>query len=106
MTAVTQSRNIDFLTQQAKRVRVEILKMLTESGSGHTGGSLSAADIATALYFYKMKHNPQEPKWTERDRFILSKGHAAPLLYTVLALTGYFNKALLGGLRKVGCPLQ
>ncbi|MCL4491994.1 MAG: transketolase [Nitrospirae bacterium] len=106
MAAVTQSRSIDFLTQQAKRVRVEILKMLTEAGSGHTGGSLSAVDIATALYFYKMKHRPREPEWPERDRFILSKGHAAPLLYTILALTGYFNESLLTGLRKIGCPLQ
>ncbi len=106
MAAVMQSRSIDFLTQQAKRVRVEILKMLTEAGSGHTGGSLSAVDIATALYFYKMKHRPREPEWPERDRFILSKGHAAPLLYTILALTGYFNESLLTGLRKIGCPLQ
>lgn len=106
MAAVTQCRSIDFLTQQAKRVRVEILKMLTEAGSGHTGGSLSAVDIATALYFYKMKHRPREPEWPERDRFILSKGHAAPLLYTILALTGYFNESLLTGLRKIGCPLQ
>lgn len=106
MAAVTQSRSIDFLNQQAKRVRVEILKMLTEAGSGHTGGSLSAVDIVTALYFYKMKHNPDNPAWAERDRFILSKGHAAPLLYTILALTGYYSKTLLAGLRKTGCPLQ
>lgn len=106
MTTLTQSRDISFLKEQARTVRVEILKMLTESGSGHTGGSLSAADIVTALYFYKMKHRPQEPKWPDRDRFVLSKGHAAPLLYTVLALTGYFDKSILGTLRKVGSPLQ
>ncbi|HEX8949551.1 MAG TPA: transketolase [Dissulfurispiraceae bacterium] len=106
MTGVMKTRDFGSLTEQAKRVRIEILKMLTKSGSGHTGGSLSAADIVTALYFYKMNHKPQDPKWSERDRFILSKGHAAPLLYTVLALSGYFDKALLGGLRKVGCPLQ
>ena len=106
MAVLTQSRDIAFLKEQARIVRVEILKMLTQSGSGHTGGSLSAADIATALYFYKMRHRPDNPKWEERDRFILSKGHAAPLLYTVLALTGYFDKSLLGTLRKTGSPLQ
>ncbi|MBA4348712.1 MAG: transketolase [Thermodesulfovibrio sp.] len=106
MTTLINSRDIDFLKEQARNVRVEILKMLTESGSGHTGGSLSAADIVTALYFYKMRHRPLEPKWKERDRFILSKGHAAPLLYAALALAGYFDKSLLSSLRKIGSPLQ
>jgi transketolase len=106
MTALMSSRDIDSLKEQARKVRIEILKMLTQSGSGHTGGSLSAADIVTALYFYKMRHRPLEPKWKERDRFILSKGHAAPLLYAVLALTGYFDKSLLSSLRKIGSPLQ
>ena len=106
MTIASQSRDIAFLTEQARNVRIEILKMLTRSGSGHTGGSLSAADVLTALYFYKMLHNPSEPSWPGRDRFVLSKGHAAPLLYTVLALTGYMDKSLLDDLRKLGCPLQ
>lgn len=105
-TTLRQSREIGFLEEQARLVRIEILKMLTIAGSGHTGGSLSAADIVTALYFYKMRHKPEYPKWPERDRFILSKGHAAPLLYTVLALTGYFDKSLLNTLRKTGSPLQ
>jgi transketolase len=95
-----------FLREKARVVRTEILKMLTNAGSGHTGGSLSAADIVTALYFYKMRHNPKDPLWKERDRFILSKGHAAPLLYSVLALSGYFDMALLQTLRKIGSPLQ
>jgi transketolase len=106
MATVTQSRDIEFLKEQARTVRIEILKMLAQAGSGHTGGSLSAADIVTALYFYKMRHRSNDPKWPQRDRFILSKGHAAPLLYTVLALTGYFDKSLLGTLRKIGSPLQ
>jgi len=106
MTAAPHSTDIRSLEDQARIVRIEILKMLTASGSGHTGGSLSAADIVTALYFYKMKHRPGDPSWPYRDRFILSKGHAAPLLYAVLALSGYFDKTLLGNLRKVGCPLQ
>lgn len=100
--------NIDVkpLIRRAKEMRVEILKMLTESGSGHTGGSLSGADIVTALYFSKMRHKPDNPAWHERDRFILSKGHAAPLLYTALALSGYFDKGLLKTLRKIDSPLQ
>ncbi len=106
MTQLVQSRDIEFLKEQARIVRIEILKMLTQSGSGHTGGSLSAADIVTALYFYKMRHDPSNPKLPDRDRFILSKGHAAPLLYAVLALTGYFDKSLLSTLRKIGSPLQ
>jgi transketolase len=102
----TTERDIPFLKRQAKLVRVEILKMLTLAGSGHTGGSLSAADVVTALYFSKMRHKPDEPGWRERDRFILSKGHAAPLLYAVLAIAGYFDKTALKTLRKLGSPLQ
>lgn len=98
--------DIAFLKKRAKQVRIEILKMLTEAGSGHTGGSLSAADVVTALYFSKMRHRPDNPAWRERDRFILSKGHAAPLLYAVLAMTGYFDISMLATLRKIGSPLQ
>ncbi len=103
---VYTSRDINYLKEQARLLRIEILKMLTEAGSGHTGGSLSSADLVTALYFYKLRHRPSDPFWPERDRFILSKGHAAPLLYAVLAMTGYFDKALLKTLRKLGSPLQ
>jgi len=106
MKLATTRRDLDFLKKKAKTLRVEILKMLTEAGSGHTGGSLSSADIVAALYFYKMRHSPQAPKWRERDRFILSKGHAAPVLYAALALSGYFEKPLLKTLRKLGSPLQ
>jgi transketolase len=106
MNSAITTVDVNFLEEKAKILRIEILKMLTEAGSGHTGGSLSAADIVTALYFYKMRHNPKDPKWKERDRFILSKGHAAPLLYAALALSGYFDKQLLKTLRKLGSPLQ
>ena len=102
----TAPRDITGLCRHATGVRVEILKMLTEAGSGHTGGSLSAADILAALFFCKMRHNPADPLWRERDRFILSKGHAAPLLYAVLALTGYFDRGLLKTLRRIDSPLQ
>jgi transketolase len=106
MKSTVNNKDIDFLKEKARVLRIEILKMLTEAGSGHTGGSLSAADIVVALYFYKMKHKPLDPKWRERDRFILSKGHAAPLLYAALALSGYFDKPVLKTLRKLGSPLQ
>lgn len=106
MTELVKNRDIDFLKEQARRLRIAIVKMLTEAGSGHTGGSLSSADIVAALYFYKMSHRPKEPKWELRDRFILSKGHAAPVLYAALALTGYFDESLLKTLRKLHSPLQ
>lgn len=106
MDLAVASIDVKPLMLRAKEMRVEILKMLTESGSGHTGGSLSGADIVTALYFSKLRHKPDNPEWKERDRFILSKGHAAPLLYAALALSGYFDKGLLKTLRKIDSPLQ
>ncbi len=90
----------------SKRIRIKILHMLTLSGSGHTGGSLSAADVATAIYFSKMKFDPANPKWEDRDRFIMSKGHAAPLIYAIMAAAGYFPKEDIDTLRKVESPLQ
>jgi transketolase len=103
--AVT-NETVKALTDRARRIRIDILKMLHGSGSGHTGGSLSAADIMTALYFYKLKHDPKKPDWKGRDHFILSKGHAAPVLYTTLAHAGYFDTAELCTLRKIGSRLQ
>ena len=87
-------------------MRRDILWMLAEAGSGHPGGSLSCIDILTALYFHLMNHDPKNPKWPDRDRLILSKGHAAPALYAALANSGYFPKELLGTLRKLESPLQ
>ena len=106
MNTRVNEKDIDALKEKARILRIEILKMLATAGSGHTGGSLSAADIVAALYFYKMRHKPGDPKWSGRDRFILSKGHAAPVLYAALALSGYFNKGLLKTLRRLGSPLQ
>lgn len=103
--AVTEQQH-KTLTEKSRRIRIEILKMLTDCGSGHTGGSLSAADIVTALYFHKMKYDPKKPDWKDRDHFILSKGHAAPLLYVVLAQAGFFEHAELCTLRKMGSRLQ
>ena len=93
------------LNGTACRIRMDIVDMLNKAGSGHTGGSLSAADIVTALYFYKMRHNPADPRWPDRDRFILCKGHAAPVLYAALARAGYFPVEELSTLRRLGSRL-
>ena len=94
------------LEEKARRLRVAIVKTLHKSQSGHTGGSLSAMDMVCALYFHKMRHNPQEPGWDGRDRFVLSKGHAAPALYVALAECGYFPSEDLMMLRRLGSHLQ
>ncbi len=94
------------LEEIARRLRIDVLKALANAGSGHTGGSLSAIDILTALYFYKMRYNPQQPDWPERDKFVLSKGHGAPAWYAVLAQAGYFNPKELQNLRKLDSFLQ
>lgn len=98
--------NILELQKKAVDIRKDILKMLLMAGSGHTGGSLSIVEILITLYYYKLKNDPANPNWDERDRFILSKGHACPALYTVLAHKGYFSKDLLWTLRKLGSQLQ
>ncbi|AAR36311.1 transketolase [Geobacter sulfurreducens] len=100
------SEKIKQLEETARRLRVDIVKTLHSSQSGHTGGSLSAIDMVTALYFHEMKHDPTNPAWSERDRFVLCKGHAAPALYVALAATGYFPKEDLMMLRRLGSHLQ
>ena len=100
------TRNIETLKQYAKETRINIIKMLTEAGSGHPGGSLSAADLVTALLFGVMKHDPTNPTWEGRDRFIMSKGHCIPAWYSVLAKAGYFKEEELMSLRKYGSFLQ
>jgi len=97
---------IDELTEKARLIRRHIINMITEAGSGHPGGSLSCADILTTLYFHVLKVDPKNPKWAERDRFVLSKGHAAPALYAVLAEKGFFPKEELLKLRKTNAMLQ
>jgi transketolase len=98
--------DIDELKRIAYDVRRHVLKMTTAAGSGHPGGSMSATDVMVCLYFNVMRHDPGKPDWPDRDRFVLSKGHAAPALYAVLAECGYFSKKLLPSLRKLGSPLQ
>lgn len=98
-------RLIEELERKALEIRIDIVKMIG-CGTGHAGGSLSAVDIVTALYFYQMRYDPKNPDWPKRDRFILSKGHAAPLLYAALAESGYFKKEILWTLRKFKSCLQ
>ncbi len=90
----------------AKKIRRDIITMIGTAGSGHPGGSLSAVEILTALYFNVLKHNPADPRWADRDRFILSKGHAAPVLYAALAASGYLPEAELCTIRKIDSRLQ
>jgi len=90
----------------ARACRVQIIRMLTHAGSGHPGGSLSVIDLLVALVFGRLRHDPTHPSWPERDRIVLSKGHAVPALYAVLAKAGYFSEDALLTLRKLGSPLQ
>lgn len=101
-----QPASIAELQRIALNVRRQIIVMTGRAGSGHPGGSLSAADIVTSLLFSVMRHEPSNPKWPARDRLILSKGHAAPVLYAALAIAGYFPMDWLDTLRKLGSPLQ
>jgi transketolase len=103
---VSVNERIEELKEKARRLRVDIVRTLHRSKSGHTGGSLSVIDILTVLYGYKMSHNPQDPKWAGRDRLVLSKGHAAPAQYVALADCGYFPKEDLKMLRQLGGHLQ
>jgi transketolase len=103
---MSKKPDILMLKRKAIELRKDILKMLTMAGSGHTGGSLSLVEIMLALYHYKLRHDPENPNWPQRDRVLLSKGHGCPALYAVLADCGYFPKNMLWTLRKLGSPLQ
>ena len=98
--------NIQKLTSEAKKVRKGIIEAVYSNQSGHPGGSLSIADILTVLYFHEMKIDPENPKWEERDRFVLSKGHCAPAFYSVLANRGYFPVEELKTFRHIDSRLQ
>src|ERR1700726_4126664 len=98
--------DVGALAALTKQMRREVIEMITEAKSGHPGGSLSAAEIVVTLLFDVMRHDPENPKWPDRDRFILSKGHAAPVLYSVMAECGYTPKDQLNTLRKLGSIYQ
>ncbi len=95
-----------YLKAKACKIRADIIEMTCLAASGHPGGSLSAADVLAVLYFHHMRHDPKNPKWEGRDRFVLSKGHACPVLYAALAEAGYFDREHLKTLRKLGSILQ
>jgi len=99
--------NLADLQAKATQIRRDIITSTTQAGSGHPTSSLSAVEIAVALYFGGfLRHDPKNPHWPQRDKFILSKGHAAPLLYAVLAEAGYFPTEQLATLRRIGSPLE
>jgi transketolase len=107
MVAASPTISTAELAQIARKLRVYVVNMIAAANSGHPGGSLSAVDIITALYFGRvLKHDPKHPDWPDRDRFILSKGHGAPALYAALAESGYFPVSELNTLRQVNSRMQ
>jgi len=100
------SEKIKMLEKKANEIRISIIEMLVEAGSGHSAGPLGMADIFTALYFHILKHDPKKPDWPERDRLVLSNGHICPVLYATMAHAGYFPLDELKTLRKFGSRLQ
>ncbi len=98
--------SISELTDVAKRVRAHIVQMVYDAQSGHPGGSLSAVELGVSLFWNHMRCDPANPEWPDRDRFILSKGHATPFLYSLLAERGFFSPELLKKFRTLGSPLQ
>ncbi|MFC1992980.1 transketolase [Chloroflexota bacterium] len=106
VSSSAKSLSVKEMEAVAKRLRRHIITMIGKAGSGHPGGSLSSVEIVTALFFRVMRHKPSDICWTDRDRFILSKGHAAPLLYATLAECGYLPVEELSTLRQFGSRLQ
>lgn len=104
--AFKKIQDLESLKKISHNIRRNIIRSLAASGSGHTGASLGLADVLTCLYFSVMNHDPQNPKWEDRDRLILSIGHVAPVLYATLAQAGYFPQEELLTLRKLGSRLQ
>lgn len=100
------SLDLESLKVKAKNIRKNIVKMICFAGSGHPGGSLSSVEILTALYFNVLRISPENPDWSDRDRFILSKGHGCPALYATLAERGFFPEKDLWGLRKIDSHLE
>ena len=102
----SQCMDIKSMEERSKVIRRHVIRMLAKAGSGHPGSSLSTVDLLVALFYNKLKHNPQQPAWPDRDRFVMSKGHGCPALYAVLAEKGYFGIDKLDTLRQFGSILQ
>lgn len=98
--------DMEKMQSDAQKLRISIINMIYKAGSGHSGGSLSIAEILTVLYDIIMNIRPENPNWEDRDRFVLSKGHGAPALYAILAKKGYFDLEHLNSLRQLGSCLQ
>ena len=104
---LAQKVDVQALNETARNLRLDVLDMTTRAASGHPSSSFSSVEILTALYFGSvLQYRPDEPEWPERDRFLLSKGHAAPLLYAVLSQAGYFEREKLWTLRQVNSPVE
>ena len=101
-----EKKSVEELKAIANDLRKKVVTMLYEAGSGHPGGSLSAADFVTACYFREINVDPKNPKWEDRDRFVLSKGHSCPVLYAALSVRGFFPEETLHTLRQEDSPLQ
>src|SRR6185436_19406928 len=97
--AFLSDKKIEELELKANDIRMSIIEMLVEAGSGHTAGPLGMADIFTLFYFHVLKHDPKNPNWEDRDRFVLSNGHICPVLYSTMAHAGYFHISELKTLR-------
>jgi transketolase len=97
---------IELLTAKAREIRRSIIEMVYRAQSGHIGGSLGAVELLVSLYYASMRHDPANPRWTERDRFVMSKGHCTPVYYSILADCGYFPKTDLAAFRRPGSHLQ
>ncbi|MFA5053465.1 MAG: transketolase [Parcubacteria group bacterium] len=106
MTQEITEDKLKFIEDKAREIRSEVIKMLTESGSGHSAGPLGMADVFASLYFHILNHDPENPNWEERDRLILSNGHICPARYAAMAIAGYFPMKELWTLRKIGSRLQ
>ena len=103
---MSSPRTLSQLETMANTLRQDVIRMLVSAGSGHSAGALGMADILTAMYFAVLRHNPEQPNWDKRDRFLLSNGHTAPVLYAALARAGYFSVDELTTLRSYGSCLQ
>ena len=106
MALMAAKPDVEKLEHLARIIRLDIVQMIGVGQRGHLGGSCSIADVVTALYFYKMRHDPRNPSWPDRDRFLLSKGHAALVQYAALAECGYFPKEELKHAKRYGSMLQ